>query len=144
MRKNIAALLVLAPSLAFGQGVSRARPPDEAMLFSRHMNTLASANPLQATALPLRGFTVARVTTYVTVVSGGGAGSTTFRVSDGTNNCDCAMTCATSQSTGPKGLACTGTCSFAPSASLTLSISATTCTTTQPTIMTIDVRGYWR
>lgn len=114
-------------------------------LTSVYANAVASAVTFGGAKLPARAFTATDIGTYVSSAAAG-AGTTTVRVSDGTNNCDFAMDCAAdTNTTGPKIKATTGgTCTFAASAALTVSITATTCATTQPTLKNIDVRGKWQ
>jgi hypothetical protein len=93
--------------------------------------------------LPARAFTMDSVRFYVTTASAG-AGTTTFRVSDGVNNCDFAIDCVAgvTLTTGAKLQATTsGTCTFAASAALTISSTASTCATTRPTIANLCTQG---
>lgn len=142
------ALLLLA-SIAFAppalaQGISRATPQREHLLETRYYNAAAGATTMGGFVLPSdRGFQASRITTWVNAAGGGGAGNTTFVVTDGTLTCTCTLTCAASASTGGKSVSCSGQCSFAPSAALQTNITASTCTTTQPTLLNVDTRGYW-
>jgi len=151
MKKLLAALAILAPALALGQGVAYKPLIPEHTLLSWHFNVAAATGTCPATGtgcaghvLPARSFTVAGVATYVSVVSGGGAANTTIRVSDGSNNCDCNLACNTvTNSTGAKRATCTGTCTFAPGALLTVNVQTAGCTTTQPTLRNVDIVGKW-
>jgi hypothetical protein len=145
MLKTFAALLAFIPSLALA-GVTRAAAREEALLLSRHVATAVAAATYNGIALA-HPFQVTRVTVFHTGNSGGGAGSTTFRLADGTNTCDCAILCTATASgangtSAAKSIPCTGSCSFPGGALVNLSVSATTCTTTQPSVASIDVRGY--
>lgn len=118
-------------------------------LTSLELNVAAAAATYGGHILPPRAFTVTGLTGYVSGVSGGGAGNTTWRVSDGTNNCDCNFPCqggagVGSNSTGALRCTPSGTCAFAASASLTVAVQTAGCTTTQPTIQNIDVEGNWQ
>jgi len=95
--------------------------------------------------LPARPFTVVALRFYNSTASSG-AGTTTLRVTDGTNNCDFAMSCAIFSGNIPIRQASTsGTCAFAASASLTYVDVSSTCATTQPAIKgTVDVEGNWQ
>jgi hypothetical protein len=115
-------------------------------LSSVGLNAAASAVTLGGHMLGAgQGFSLNSVTLYVSSVGGGGAGSTIVRVTDGTNTCDTTFLCTTTNSTGVKRVNGTGTagngCLFAASAAITYSITASTCTTTQPTIKNIDFVG---
>lgn len=136
----IAAAVMAAPE-AVAQGVSKPRR-DEVLLLTRTVNTTVAAAAYAGVQVGARSMTVAAVTTHVSVVSGGGAGSTVFRLADGTNTCDCALTCVASQGTGAKRATCSGGCTFPPAALVTMSVASTTCTTNQPAVYTIDARGY--
>jgi hypothetical protein len=145
MRLLVPALLLLVASGASAQGVARVRSQPETIFTTRFTSAAATATTTGMVVLKA-GFRVERVTTGVNVISGGGAGTTVFRASDGTNNCDCTMLCAgatvtASGSTGGKDIACTGSCSFAAGANVTTNIAASTCTTTQPTLLNVDFRG---
>jgi hypothetical protein len=148
MMRRIAlfAALLLAPLFADGQSLQRPRSAPEVVLTSRFINGAITAITLGGTKLPAdQGFRVSRVTfrTSSTVNVTGGT-TVTLRVTDGTNNCDCAKAC-----TGASGFSltgqdaiCTGTCSFAPGSSLTFSVTTAGCTTVQPSVLTVEVRGY--
>lgn len=144
MRKSLL-LIVIAPALAFSQGVARPAFPPELIFVARYINAVAAAgNVFGEVVIGARPFTIRRVTTRVSSAGGGGAGTTVFRATDGTNVCDCTMTCAASQSTGGKDVACSGACTFTPGASVATSIATAGCTTTQPTIQNVDFRGFER
>lgn len=143
MRILTIALSLMLPGLAGAQGVTRVeRPSRDQLLYLRTVGVLAAGTIAGWKAPPDRAIVLTRLTAYISGASGGGAGSTTIRVSDGTNNCDAVLPCASTNSTGPKDAAFAGACSFAPGAALTLSCTATTCTTTQPTAQTLDIHGY--
>lgn len=106
----------------------------------------AGATTFGGTVLPARAFTALAVRFRNSTASGGGGGTTTFRVSDGTNNCDFAVNCTgTTGNVNIRQVTTAGTCAFAASATLTYSSTASTCTTTQPTVLgTVDVEGNWQ
>lgn len=87
--------------------------------------------------------------TELRVSASGLAGSTNvvFRVTDGTNTCDCAFAC--NISTGNKRVACSDNggsgCLFPPSADLTYSWnSAGDCATPPSVVGNVDVSGDWQ
>jgi hypothetical protein len=141
--KRLILVAGLLPSLALA-GVTRQRADHEALILSVRFGVAAAAQTNGGVVLPARVFSLDRVTTHVGSASGGGAGVTRFRATDGTNTCDCEMGCVASQSTGAKAVTCSGTCVFPPAAAVVFSINASTCTSTQPTIYNIDYRGTWR
>jgi hypothetical protein len=118
-------------------------------LTSLELNVAAAAATYGGHALPAKAFTVTGVTGYVSGVSGAGAGNTTWRISDGTNNCDCNFPCAGGAGVGSNAtgtLRCTpsGTCAFAASSALSISVQTAGCATTQPTIQNLDIEGNWQ
>lgn len=114
-------------------------------LSSTYLNAVASAVTVGGHKIGAQPLTLLSVTYYVSGAASG-AGNTVFRATDGTNTCDFTSSCTTNDNTtGVKrvdggGTAGTG-CSFAASASITLSIQSTTCATTKPTIKNIDWVG---
>lgn len=93
--------------------------------------------------LPAVAFEVDAVRFRVSVQGSGGTTDAVFRVSDGSNDCDCGFACNTA--TGNKRVTCTGTCSFAASASLTYSVNSIGDCTTGPTILgTVAIEGNWQ
>lgn len=148
----IATILLLGtPSISSPQGLARSALAPEETLFSWHINaatTGACPNTGSGCAglkLPSdRGFRVTAVAGHVMTASGGGAGISTWRVSDGSNNCDCTVACSLTNTAGPqRAETCTGTCTFAPGSVVQLNLQASTCTTTQPTWKNIQVVGKW-
>lgn len=80
---------------------------------------------------------IVAVTAY-TSAAAVGAGNSGFRISDGSNNCDCQISCTTTGTSGfgdagAKRMSCTGSCTFAPGAALTMA-SLSACATTQPNV----------
>lgn len=112
------------------------------VISSMYLNAVASAAVIGGFTLPARPYTVTDIGYYVGSPAASGAGTTTVRVSDGTNNCDFALNCASDTNTiGPKIKAGSGSCVYSASAAITVSITATTCATTQPTLKNIDIRA---
>ena len=97
--------------------------------------------------LPAYPFTVSQATFRTSAAGSGGSTDFAFRVSDGTNHCDCTMAC--NVVAGNKNPTCAGAggtgCSFAASASLTYSVNSIGDCTTGPTIVgNVQVRGSWK
>jgi hypothetical protein len=149
MLKRAAFLFALVPSLTFAGGVQRSGLPrsTEVLLVSRNLGSPITATTFITTVLPPSGgFTVKAITARATIAATG-AGTVTYRVSDGTSNCDCAASCTATGvagygDTGSKRHACAGACTFAANASLTLTVPTTTCASVQPSVTNIDVRGH--
>lgn len=124
----------------------------EALLMSRHLGAaVAASTAYTRTMLPSeRGFLVSAVTAGVNAgPAASGAGTVVFRVTDGTNNCDCTANCTTTaphfgSTYAPVRVACSGSCLFAPGASVALQTTTANCASTLPTVVSIDVRGYWQ
>jgi hypothetical protein len=142
-------LLVMAvvPFTVSAQGVARSQPAPEEILIPRHHNAALTTATFDGLVLPARGVTVSALTCRISAQSAG-TGNTTVRVSDGTNNCDCVASCAGTGvsafgDAGMKRVACSGGCTFAASAVLTMSVTAG-CGTTQATPTSLQIRGYWR
>ena len=147
MKRIVMLALVALPLAASAQGVKRdQRPPPEVTIASPHPGAAVTAGmvlggyvvgerPLQFTA----------IIPHVSTASGGGAGTTVFQVSDGTNLCTSTFTCTSTQATGSKRVATAnagGTgCIFAPGATLIFTVSATGCTTTQPNVRNVVFVG---
>jgi hypothetical protein len=145
--KLLAALWLSCAAPALAQGVSRVRPIEEHLALTIKIGGVLTTSTLGGYVLPTRSFEVQAVTGRCGAPSAG-AGTVTFRVSDGTNNCDCAAGCTTTGVTGMgdagmKRIACTGSCTFAASSALTFSVTSP-CASTQPTVTNLDVRGVWR
>lgn len=118
-----------------------AKRPPERMIMTRSVAAALAAGSYQGTIIS-EPVLVTRVTARISVVSGGGAGTTVFRVSDGVSNCDCTMPCSTTASgVVPREALCTGACAFSSGSSLALSVNSTTCTTTQPSVLSLDVHA---
>jgi len=136
---------VLVPAIVSAQGVTRGGPVKEVALFSIYQNsagtTTCPATRCWGVKLGPDAWTVTGVSIYVSSASGGGAGTTIYRVSDGTSTCDCTFACADTGTTGGKRASCTGTCSFAGSSVLALTVGGSSCTTTQPTTLNVTVLG---
>lgn len=93
--------------------------------------------------LPAHAFTAQAIRYRVRTAGSGGSTNATFRISDGSNNCDFSFAC--NQSTGAKRQAATaGTCAFAASATLTYSFTSPGDCTTTTDIQTIDIEGIWQ
>lgn len=142
--------IVMAPAVCWAQGV--ARPivaPEETLVPGWRGSAITASLNLGGYRLPPeRGATVKAVTMHVYVVGGGGAGSTVIRITDGTNVCDASFSCSATDltgtaSAGAKRVSVSGACSFPPGASLVMSVNATTCTSTQPSVTTVSAVGRW-
>lgn len=146
MLKIVAALLCIAPQLAFAGGVERAVPAPEVTLWSSYRNSsMTTGGGLGGHKLPTTaGFRVDAITWFCTTAAGTATGTMTLRVTDGTNNCDAVVDCTTTdvRATGTKRIATTGACAFAPGAALSASIQAQ-CLTAQPSVTGLDVVGFW-
>lgn len=96
--------------------------------------------------LPTRAFTVQALRYRIRTIGSGGTTNAVFRVTDGTNNCDCGFAC--NLSTGSKHTTCTattGTCALQAGASLTYSFNGIGDCSTGPDIMgNIDIEGFWQ
>jgi hypothetical protein len=150
MRNLIAAVLVtLAPALS-SAGVYRSAAPPEVSLYTHYRAALiATGAALGGHVLPARGFRVTAIVMQTTAAASG-AGNVTLRVTDGTRNCDAAVSCVTAGGggfgdAGPKRFApTTGTCDFPASALLTTSVVTSGCATTQPNVLITTPVGLWR
>jgi hypothetical protein len=119
-------------------------PPETPITLTVVNGALNTGTSLGGYVLPSdRGATFAAFTTIVYSASGGGAGNSVVRISDGTNNCDATMPCTDSQSTTAKRYAMTGTCAFAAGAALSYSVTTAGCTTTQPSVRNITFVVKW-
>lgn len=95
------------------------------------------------TALPAKAFTVTESRFRISVAGSGGSTNAVFRITDGSNNCDCAFACNVAG--GNKDIACTGNCAFAASASLTESMNSIGNCAIGPTILgNVGVWGNWQ
>ncbi len=143
-RLILAAALAVLPVLSEAQSIIRPDAPTEKLLFSGFLNAAAAVATWCGGTVD-QSVTVTAVSGYNHVASGGGAGLTTWRVSDGTNNCDCSMLCTATAGIGAQRSApCAGSCSFAPRAALLLSVTVAGCTTTQPSFKNIGALGLTR
>jgi hypothetical protein len=114
-------------------------------LFSMYPNAALAVATYGGHHLPDQAFTVTGVSFWVSSGSGGGIGNTTWRISDGSNNCDCSVACLDTTSAGAEASAsCSGDCAFAAAAKLSAAVQTAGCTTTQPTALNVDVRGIWQ
>lgn len=106
---------------------------------------LTTSLVLGGTQLPNHPFTMTDVGFYVSNAASG-TGTVTFRVTDGTNNCDFANDCTLGiASIGGKIKTTTsGICTFAANAALTYSVLSAGCTVLQPNVKNIDWRGNWQ
>lgn len=126
--------------------VTRHKAEGERPLITALRNAVLSASAgLGNYNLPAtEGFRVTQVSTRVNIASGGGAGNTVVRISDGIQDCDATLTCAASQTTGNKQFTLSGTCFFSPGALLQATVVTAGCTTTQPSVVMLVVAGYWQ
>ena len=120
-----------------------------ATLASVYINgvTLAATN-YGGDVLPAQAFTVAQVTFRISTAGSGGTTSFAFRISDGTNICDCTLACNSAGSTN-YNTTCAGAggsgCALPASANLTYSVNSIGDCTVGPTILgTVQVRGTWQ
>lgn len=140
-------VVALLPVRKEAQGVQRSKREPEATLVALQPNSAlvggGTWGSLRIPATPGRSITATTASMHVFSASGGGAGSTVVRVSDGANHCDFSVACTSTNSQGEKTATGTGSCTFAPGASISVTINATTCTTTQPSVRNITVFGRW-
>lgn len=107
--------------------------------------TVASTN-YGGDVLPAAAFTVTSATMRTSAAGSGGTSNFAFRISDGTNHCDCTMAC--NAVAGNKSLTCAGAggsgCALPASASLTYSVNSIGDCSAGPTVVgNVQVRGYW-
>jgi predicted lipoprotein with Yx(FWY)xxD motif len=144
---RLAAILVLVPSLALA-GVTRHRAQPKQVIADRHLGTALAASQVYQIATHDEAVTVTHVTTRITS-GAAGTGTFVFRIEDELSNvCTCTANCAT---TAPKldaaavvKVPCSGACSFAPAAQLSLKTTTTVCSSTQPTVTSVTVYGLKR
>lgn len=146
MQKLVTVLTLVFATSVSAQGLTRdLKKTPEQLVGSVYVGAAVTVQTYGGHKLPAdQGVTVTSVTAYVSVVSGGGASNTVFRISDGSNNCDATITCASTQSTGSKridGASLSGTCSFAAGSALTFAVQSSGCTTSQPAIKQLEVNG---
>lgn len=140
MRLALVALAVLTPALG-AANVTRPASRDDVVL-SFAIAGSATGAKFASLTLPWAA-TIAKVTVVTaSTASGGGAGTTLFRFTDGTNACDAALLCTDSQNTNTAyTLTPTGACSWVKGAALTASIVSSTCTSTQPSLRNVVATG---
>jgi hypothetical protein len=132
-----------------GSNVDNGAPPvpGPTTLSSFLVNGVVTAASYGGTVLPARAFLVQAVRFRVSVAASG-AGTVTLRASDGTNNCDAAVSCAlatTNTSLRQAAAPSAGSCTFPASATITYSVASSTCAVTQPLVLgTVDVEGTWQ
>jgi hypothetical protein len=150
---TVAALAVSLPTL--GQGVLRqSQEPEVPLIYGHRNSTLAAGTALGGYVLSSRPFLVTRVVTWVSVVSGGGAGDTVVRIcipatpasscSGATQVCTATMTCASTQTVGIREVAVTGDCLFPAGAVIEMIVQTAGCTTTQPSVVNFSALGTWK
>lgn len=137
----------------YGSGFSRKASLDTTGYFtsttpfaldSVYVNTTISAFTYGGSVLPAHAFTAQAIRYRVRTVGSGGSTNATFRVSDGTNNCDFSFAC--NQAAASYRQATTaGTCTFAASATLSYAFSSTgDCTTKTDILGNIAIDGIWQ
>lgn len=90
--------------------------------------------------LPAAATTYSAARFHIRTPGSGGTTNATIRISDGTNNCDCGFAC--NVAVGNYRAACTGTCAFAASASITYSTNSIGDCTAGPDIQgNVDFEG---
>lgn len=146
--RRLACVLILMAGTANAQAVAKPRTPDPVTLWTWSRNlALAAATDLGGYKAS-RPLTVVEVSGKVSVIGGGGAGTTVINISDGTNSCTATFACTDTASLGVKQAAMVagvGTgCSFAPGALLSAAVSSAGCTTTQPTFINLNVVAKFR
>lgn len=109
----------------------------ERTLFSVYVNGIPTgqfdANKLGSAA----GATVTAISTSWLSGTTSDGGVLTFRITDGSNNCDCAVSCSSPSAR----TSCSGSCSFAASATLTPQRQAGGCVTDPVAIGNVQVVG---
>lgn len=136
-----AALAVAVPFAALGQVSRPAQAAQSGVAFQTQVNGTVSAINYLAIVNPTTRC-VQKVTIYQTTASGGGAGSTIARITDGTNNCDATFACSTTTGTNTAlTVTPTGSCCFTRGANILMGFSASTCTTTQPGARSLVATG---
>lgn len=147
----VTAVLITLPYLSNAQSVTRAPPrPRPQMIMSRTINAGLTSATYDSTSL--RAVDGAVLITHVTVGVGAtasaGTGTVRFRITDGSNNCDCTANCSggtapvLSTLTTPVDVACSGSCLFS-GVKLAHQITAG-CGTTQPSVVTLSAFGIWK
>lgn len=146
--KQALLLLTLLPSLALAQGISRDVKPGEFLMMTRHLAVAITATTYQGTTTSSERSVKVSAVTMRLATPASGAGTVTFRISDGTRNCDCAISCTATGvaglgDAGSKRAACSGACAFPPSSLLTFSCASAGCATSQGVPTSLDVWGSW-
>jgi len=137
-------------NLSAGSGAAYVASATPFTLSSLAINAVlpASATTIYGgAALPAHAFTVTALRDYVSVDGAGGLlGDVKFRITDGTNTCDCPQNC--NPGTGPSRAAtCSGTggsgCVFPANALLTYSFIIGGCSPS-PKMLNVDIEGKWQ
>lgn len=145
------AAALLAPSLASAQLVRSYPPrPRPQLIMARTVSAGITSATYDTTSLRATDGSV--LITHVNVGVGSqasaGTGTVRFRITDGTNNCDCTANCSGSTApvlnvaSTPVDVACSGSCVFS-GVKLAHQLTAG-CGTTQPSVVTIAVFGLWQ
>lgn len=95
-------------------------------------NVTVASTTYGGEVFPSQATTVTAARFRVRTAGAGGSTNFTFRASDGTNNCDCTFAC--NSAVGNYRNACSGSCVFAASASMTYSVPSIGDCTTGPDI----------
>lgn len=127
----------------FSNGTSWLPLEGPVTLSSVYVNALLSVLTFGGEQLPARSFEVQAVRYRISVPGAIGSTDATFRISDGTSNCDCNFAC--DLSAGSKRMACSGTCVMPASAALSYAFISTGDCVTAPTILgNVAIEGRWR
>lgn len=138
--KKLLLLALLIPTLGQAQGIVRNAPDAERLIGALRIGAaIGGSTNYSGYIVGNQPVSVAAVTWTVSVIGGVTSGNSGFRVTDGTNHCDCIVPCATTGSggtgdIGTKRKLCTGTCTFPPGTVLQYN-SNSTCNSTQPTVV---------
>ena len=149
MKRYVLVVLACLPVLGAAQGVSKPTRPHEEIIAFRNWASAITATTYGGGST---GSSAVLVTAFGAYSSSAavGAGSIVFRVTDGTNVCDCTASCTTTGVTGfgnggttvgGKRIACTGACLFPANTSFSFAVQTAGCATTQPTLTTMSVLG---
>lgn len=137
-------------NLSAGGGAAYVASATPFTLSAVYVNNTIAAFTYGGAALPARAFKVTDISFYVrTSASGCLSAQNNFRVTDGTNVCDCNYNPSGGDATGPRDVVCVGTggtgCVYAASALLTYQYAAVpACTSNTDISGNIDVRGIWQ
>lgn len=147
MKRTIAALSILF--LVGVAGLAVARPMTEGnsiilpfTLDSVYVNEPTTAKTYGGGVLPATSFLAQAIRYRTSLAGAGGTTNWVFRISDGSNNCDCSVACNTAA--GNLRTACSGSCTFAASASLTYSVNSIgDCATGATVLGNVTIEGRW-